>query len=89
MNLIVIYEKDHDDNEQIVIGVADSVKNAEIIIDDYYGKGKYTEVSFNDIRDSGLEYSKVIEIHGYEIDGYERQSFKCTLTLQWFTLNES
>lgn len=30
--LLVIHEKDLDDKEQIVIGVADSVKNAENII---------------------------------------------------------
>ena len=84
MNLIVIHEKDHEDNEQIVIGVADSVKNAEIIIDDYYGKENYTEVFFNDIRDSGLEYSRVIEIKWFE-----SEPTKVTLTLQWFTLNES
>ena len=84
MNLIVIHEKDHEDNEQIVIGVADSVKNAEIIIDEYYGKENYTEVFFNDIRDSGLEYSKVIEIKWFE-----SEPTKVTLTLQWFTLNES
>jgi hypothetical protein len=84
MNLIVIHEKDHEDNEQIVIGVADSVKNAEIIIDEYYGKENYTEVSFNDIRDSRLEYSRVIEIKWFE-----SEPTKVTLTLQWFTLKES
>jgi hypothetical protein len=81
MNLIVIHEKDHDDNEQIVIGVADSVKNAIELINDYYGD--YIELSFNDVRDSGIECIKVIQIN------YKQYSFKCTLTLQWFTLNES
>jgi hypothetical protein len=80
MNLIVIHEKDHDDNEQIVIGVADSVKNAEIIIDEYYGKGNCTEVSFNDIRNGVVEYIKVVK---------SKWGVKYTLTLEWFTLNES
>lgn len=31
----VIHEKDLNDKEQIVIGVADSVKNAEKIINEY------------------------------------------------------
>ena len=83
MNLIVIHEIDHDDDETIVIGVADSVKNAESIIEEYYGKGNYTEVSFNDIRDSNLEYSKVIEMKWH--DGSQT---KLTLTLEWFSLNE-
>ena len=83
MNLIVIHEIDHDDDETIVIGVADSVKNAESIIEEYYGKGNYTEVSFTDIRDSNLEYSKVIERKWH--DGSQT---KLTLTLEWFSLNE-
>ena len=84
MDLIVIYEKDHEDNDENVIGVSDSVKNAEIIIEKYYGKGNYTEVAFNDIRDSSLEYSKVIEIKWHN-----SEPTKATLTLQWFTLNEA
>ena len=83
MDLIVIHEIDHDDNETIVIGVADSVKNAESIIEGYYGKDNYTEVSFNDIRESNLEYSKVIEMKWSD-----NSQTKLTLTLQWFSLNE-
>ena len=83
MNLIVIHEKDHEDNEQIVIGVADSVKNAEKIIEEYYGKDNYTEVAFSDIRDSNLEYIKVIEVKWYV-----SKPTKVTLTLEWFTLNK-
>jgi len=83
MNLIVIHEKDHDDNEKSVIGVADSVKNAESIIAEHYGKGNYTEVAFNDIRDSNIEYRKVIEIKWYK-----SEPTKATLTLEWFNLNK-
>jgi len=83
MNLIVIHEKDHEDNEKSVIGVADSVKNAESIIAEYYGKGNYTEVAFNDIRDSNIEYRKVIEIKWYK-----SEPTKATLTLEWFNLNK-
>ena len=83
MDLIVIHEKDQDDNEKTVIGVAASVKNAESMIEEYYGKGNYTEVSFNDIRDSNLEYSKVIEVKWNNT-----KSTKFTLTLEWFSLDE-
>ena len=83
MDLIVIHEKDQDDNEKTVIGVAASVKNAESMIEEYYGKGNYTEVSFTDIRDSNLEYSKVIEVKWNNT-----KSTKFTLTLEWFSLDE-
>jgi|TARA_B110000908_G_C9843893_1_gene266845 hypothetical protein len=82
MNLIVIHERSHDDNEKSVIGVADSVENAESIIDEWYGINDYRVISFQDIRDSGLEYSKVIEI---EYEHFETSLV--TLTLEWFTLN--
>lgn len=84
MNLIVIHEKDHEDNEESVIGVADSVKDAETIIERYYGKENYTEVAFRDIRDSDIEYSKEIEIKGHS-----SEIIKITLTLEWFRLNEA
>jgi hypothetical protein len=84
MNLIVIHEKDHEDNEERVIGVADSIKNAETVIEEYYGKGNYTEVAFKDIRESNLEYSKVIEINWDK-----NEPTKATLTLEWFRLNKA
>jgi hypothetical protein len=84
MNLIVIHERDHDDNDKSVIGVADSVKNAESIIEEYYGDSNYRIISFQDIRDCSLEYSKVIEI---EYEHFETSL--ATLTLEWFTLNKA
>ncbi len=53
--VLVIHEKDLNDKEQIVIGVADSVKNAEKMINEYYGE--YKEISYQDIRNYNLEYS--------------------------------
>ena len=82
MDLIVIHERDHDDNERSVIGVAESVPIAELLIKEYYGAFK--EVSFKDIRESNLEYEKVIEIPGDNILNDD----KCTITLEWFKLNE-
>jgi hypothetical protein len=79
-SLIVIHEKDHEDKEQIVIGVADSVENANSLIDKYYGK--YEQVSFTDIRDSNLEFSKVLRL-----EGAFGQPYDVTVTLEWFVLN--
>jgi hypothetical protein len=81
--VIVIHELDHDDDESSVVGVADSLDNAESIIDDFYGKGNYKEISFRDIRESNLQYSKVIEVT-YPVGGITRY----TLTLEWFVINE-
>lgn len=78
--LLVIHEKDLIDNEQIVIGVADSVENAEKIINEYYGEHK--EISHNDIRDSNLEYSKVLEVKG----AFE-EPYRVEIGLEWFILN--
>ena len=78
--LLVIHEKDLDDKEQIVIGVADSVENAEKIINEYYGEHK--EISYKDIRDSNLEYSKVLEVKG----AFE-EPYRVKIWLEWFQLN--
>jgi len=84
MNILVIYERDHEDDEKIVIGVAESVEIAEKMIKEYYGEENYTEISKTDIRDSSLEYSKVLELnHVYLLNTY-----KVTITLEWFKLNE-
>lgn len=78
--LLVIHEKDFDDKEQSVIGIADSVKNAEKIIKEYYGEHK--EISCNYICDSNLEYSKVLEVKG----AFEK-SYRVEIRLEWFQLN--
>lgn len=80
--LIVIHETDLSDNEQIVIGVASSVEKANELILKYYGK--FTEISYNDIRDSNLEYSKVIEVQDFQFEIYHRYK----LLLEWFELDE-
>ena len=78
--LLVIHEKEIDDKEQIVVGVADSVENAEKIINEYYGEHK--EIRFNDIRDSNLEYSKILEVKGAFEEPYQVE-----IWLEWFQLN--
>jgi len=83
MDVIVIHERDLEDREDTVIGVSDSVDNAEILIEKYYGIGQFEEISFRDIRDSSLEYSKVIEVKDND-----RFTYRLELTLQWFNIND-
>jgi hypothetical protein len=81
MEVIIIQEEDLQDFETSILGVATSVENADKIISDYYGEFK--ELSKEDIRDSGIEYSKILEVIG--CNGIP---FKVKILLQWFTLNE-
>lgn len=81
-DIIVIHERDLNDREDSVIGVADSVKNAELVIEKYYGIGQFKEISFRDIRDSSLEYIKVIEVNDND-----RFTYRLELTLEWFEIN--
>jgi hypothetical protein len=78
-SIVVIHEKDLEDNEQIVIGVADSVESAERIIDEYYGE--YEQIIYRDIRDSNIEYSKVLEVKS------AFGSSRVEIWLEWFSLN--
>lgn len=80
-DVIVIHEKELSTREETVIGVADSVENAEFVIERYYGIGNFKEISFRDIRDSSLEYSKVIEVKDND-----RFTYELELTLQWFEI---
>ena len=81
VNTLVIHELDLDDDENSVIGIADSVENAEKIINEYYGE--YKQISYTDIRDSNLEYSKILEVKGAFNDTYEVEVW-----LEWFELNK-
>lgn len=80
MDLIVIHEQDLQDKEQDVIGVCSSIENAEKLIKEYYGE--FIEISKQDIRDSTLEYSKILEIKGID-----EETYRVKITLQWFSLN--
>ncbi len=81
-DIIVIHERDLNDREDSVIGVADSVKNAELVIEKYYGIGQFKEISFRAISDTSLEYSKVIEVN--DNDSF---TYRLELTLDWFEIN--
>ena len=82
MEVLIIHENDFDDNEQSVIGVADSVENAEKVIKEHYGD--YKELSHRDIRDSSIEYSKSLEVKDYRDRPYIVE-----ICLQWFSVNKT
>lgn len=82
MNIIVIHELDHDDFESSVIGVADNKLDANKIIEEYYGKNNIAELKYRYIGESNLEYEKILEINN------NTDTFKVTVTLEWFKINE-
>lgn len=63
-NVMVINEKDLEDNETSVIGVVSDRDNALKIIKEYYGE-ESTMSDFRDVRDSGLDFTVDIEVPGY------------------------
>lgn len=80
--IYVITEHDHEDNERCVIGVADNLTDVDSIISGYYG-GKFRQVSYHDHRDSGIEYTKTLEV----LD-HKNQTHGVTIIVEYFILNE-
>lgn len=87
MEVIVIHQREIpkeelpkpiDKSKKTVIGVATSVEKAEELINEYYGETK--ELYKLDIRDSSLEYLKVLQI----VSGINH---KVEVWLEWFTLD--
>lgn len=58
MELVLIREHDLHDNTHDIIGIADSIENAERMIIDYYLD--FEEISYTDVRDSSIEYEKIL-----------------------------
>lgn len=79
--LLVIHEIDLTDDENSVIGIADSIDMAENMINEYYGGFK--QIYYRDIRDSNLEYSKILEV-----EGVKNEFYRVKITLEWFELNK-
>lgn len=77
----VLIEQDLQDNETNVIGVADSVENAQKVMDRYYGT--YELSNYRYIGNSQLEWEKTIEV-----DMFLENVSKYKVTLQWFELNK-
>ena len=82
--ILVIHEKDLDDNERSVIGVSDSVDNALKVIKEYYGD--YTEVRSRDMNVSNLEFEKLLELF-YTPE--KKATYQVLVWTEWFSLNEA
>jgi hypothetical protein len=78
--VLVIHETDLKDREQTVIGVADSLENAELVIDEYYGEFEEILDSSNEV--SNIAYSKILEV-----DGAWDTPRRVAVWTQWFKLN--
>jgi hypothetical protein len=52
------------------------------MVNEYYG-GKFKQVSYHDVRDSGIEYAKTLDV----ID-HKNKSYRVTIIIESFTLNE-
>ena len=81
MIVYVIHEEDLHDGSKGVIGLADSVRMVNTLIDEYYGL--HDIVSFNDIRDSSIEFVKIIQITLEHAVTYQVK-----ITVQTFELNK-
>jgi len=79
--IYVLHEKDHSNNEESIIGVADSSENALKIMCEYYGKHK--EIYLNKVEESGIEW-----IRKLQVKSYDKSLCEVTVTCQYFTLNE-
>lgn len=85
MNIIVIHELDLEDNERLIVGVADSIQSAESMIAQYYGSDPEV-VRIDDLQeyDDGSLYSKTLEISKGFGGG---DTYRVKVTLEQFTLN--
>lgn len=82
MRVLIIHENDIDDGRHSVIGVASSIEKAETMIEEFYGPD-YVQLNYNDIRDSGLEYSKILNVKDHNGILYPVQ-----ITLEWFDIDK-
>lgn len=78
----VIHELDLESRETDVIGVGSSLDSVNKLIDEYYGDS-LKQISYTDIRDSTLEWSKV-----FEVESFDRSIYKVQITVQWFIIDK-
>ena len=76
----VLIERDLADDDVTVVGVVDSVENSEKFMGEYYGS--YELLKHEDIRDSGIEWVKTINIE------FDNTVFSLEVSLEWFELNK-
>ena len=81
MIVYVIHVEDLHDKTKYVIGVAHTISSVDRMINEYYGP--HDVVSFNDIRDSDIEFVKIIKLH---LDPLIVINVK--ITVQTFELNK-
>jgi hypothetical protein len=63
-----------------IIFVTDSLDKIPNLLKEYYGS--FEELSYQDIRDSGLEYKKELRVTGFN------ENYKVSLLVEYYTLNE-
>jgi hypothetical protein len=80
--VLVIHEKDSEDCEQIIIGVADSGESAEKMIREYYGD--YKLLKHHSIHEASVEYLKWLEVKNHL-----NEPHIVRVHLKWFTVNEA
>ena len=85
MNVLVITEVDHEDNEEVQIGVCSSVEAGEDMINEYYGVENFKELySEVDGMDATMPFTKVLEIKDCVLE----KKYKVTVTMEWFTIDK-
>lgn len=84
MEVLLIEEIDLDDNERGVVGVADGPESAELLIEEYYGPGRYEETERWDTRHLKGEFSLTLKIFKDNI--FKEYSVRVFTT--WFILNK-
>ena len=81
--LLLIKEYDHSDNEQSVIGIADSIEKSKQMVEEYYGIKNMKELkSYVEYEDPNNEWCKRFEI-SYE----NHPSYEVTVEADWYCLN--
>lgn len=77
----VIHEKDLEDNEQCVIGVASSVEMASNVMSKYYGN--YKEVKHEQVDEGSIEWIKVLELKSLD----EKSYYRVQVWLEYFIID--
>jgi len=78
----LVSEKDYDYKHlgYEVLCVTDSLDKIPNLLKEYYGT--FEELSYEDVRDSGLEYRKELRVNGFN------EKYKVSILVEYYTLNE-
>ena len=83
MKVFAIIERESEEEETTIIGIAESLYIVPSMIEKYFGKGKFKEKAHHDIRDSMIEYTKFLEVDDEGCDPYQ-----VIVTVMEYELNE-